>query len=140
MKAICLLILKLNIEWGVIMGFMDWFLGIFSFEDPHSELKRHSRKDCAVRLLSDVKHPNHHFRVINGLELRNMCDLADALEVMDDQTFAYHVNDTRNDFAEWVKDILGDQHLAEKMENLESRDDYAKAANVRVDYFKKMLR
>lgn len=122
------------------MGFFDWFFGLFSFDDPHAELKSHSRKDCAIRLLSDVKHPNHQFKVINGLELRNLCDLADALEVMDDQTFAFHVNETRNDFADWVREIIGDHKLADKLENLSTREEYAKAVNVRTEYFKRMIR
>jgi hypothetical protein len=121
------------------MGFFEWFLSLFQ-EDPHADLQRHQRKDCALRLLADVRHPDHRFRMINGLELRNMCDLADALEVVDEGTFSFHVNDVRNDFAEWVKDVLGDHALADKLSTLSSKEDFAVATRTRVNYFKRMIR
>lgn len=44
--------------------------------------------------------------------LRNLKELAESLSSMSDETFAYHVNAEKNDFASWVKEVLLDSKLA----------------------------
>jgi hypothetical protein len=62
----------------------------------------------------------HHFVVSDGSKLGSVLELADALETMTEEVFSHHVNDMRNDFSAWIKDIFEDHNLA---------DDIAKARN-----------
>jgi len=55
------------------------------------------------------------FWVNNGPILRNLKDLKDALLNMNQETFSYHVNKEKNDFAVWVKDTLKNNTLAKKL-------------------------
>ena len=51
----------------------------------------------------------------------NLRELSTALRTMKDSTYWHHVNNTRNDFATWVRDILGNYTLAEELENCTNR-------------------
>ena len=62
----------------------------------------------------------HHFIVADGKKLKNIIELADALETMSEEIFRHHANEFRNDFATWVKDVFYDHSLA---------DDISKAKN-----------
>ena len=56
------------------------------------------------------------FRSCTGRILRNMKELSDELECMSDADFCYHVNAEKNDFTNWVRDIIRDQELARKLQ------------------------
>lgn len=56
------------------------------------------------------------FRVRDGNQLRNLKDLHDCFEGMDENTFDHHVNEERNDFSSWVRDVLDDDKLANDLE------------------------
>lgn len=51
----------------------------------------------------------------DGQILRNLKELRDALEVMSEYTFTYHVNEAKNDFCNWVRDIIRDDILASQL-------------------------
>jgi len=55
------------------------------------------------------------FWVNNGPVLKNLNELYEALMSMNDETFAHHVGDDRNDFAKWVDEVLQDPDLAKKL-------------------------
>jgi hypothetical protein len=71
--------------------------------------------------LADVPQ-EHVFWCNDGRILKNVRELCDALGAMSDDTFAYHVNTAKNDFSNWVKDVIKDDTLA---------GDLLKAANAR---------
>ncbi len=52
------------------------------------------------------------FWLLGGTPIRNIDDLAKALKKMSQETFAFHVNDERNDFATWVETATKDKALA----------------------------
>ena len=41
--------------------------------------------------------------------------LAEGLERMSDDTFAYHCNQNKNDFSIWVEEVIGDEELAKAL-------------------------
>lgn len=49
------------------------------------------------------------FWVADGKILNSLVALHEALLVMDAKTFTHHVTKDKNDFAEWVSDVLGDE-------------------------------
>jgi hypothetical protein len=65
--------------------------------------------------------PEKCFWVWNGPVLKDLGDLRDALREMSDEQFDYHTKRAGNDFARWVRDVLGDHDCAKKIENAASR-------------------
>lgn len=63
----------------------------------------------------------HHFVVADGKRLRNVIELADALETMTEEIFRHHANEFRNDFSNWVKDVFYDHSLAEDISRAKNR-------------------
>lgn len=72
--------------------------------------------EYAKKLLSNVD-AHHHFHVHTGSGLKNLYELSEALEIMDEATFKHHVNKEKNDFANWIRDVIGDLKLAEEIVN-----------------------
>ncbi len=52
------------------------------------------------------------FWTTDGRVLANLVELRDALASMTDDVFAYHVSKERNDFADWIEQVLEDRELA----------------------------
>lgn len=48
------------------------------------------------------------FWVQDGQVLQDLQDLAHALSTMQEEVFSYHANKERNDFADWVEQVLDD--------------------------------
>ena len=63
----------------------------------------------------------HHFVVADGRKLKNIIQLADALETMGEEIFRHHVNEAKNDFSNWVKDVFYDHSLAEDIARAKNR-------------------
>lgn len=62
-----------------------------------------------------------HFIVADGRKLKNIMELADALETMTEEIFRHHANDFKNDFASWVRDVFYDHSLAEDISRAKNR-------------------
>ena len=67
--------------------------------------------------------PDKCFILHNGGSLKSITELKEALRTMDDTTFKYHVNDQRNDFANWIRDVFSNQELANSLKNIKSTKD-----------------
>ncbi len=61
------------------------------------------------------------FLLSDGRILKDVKELADALEHMSDDVFRHHVNESRNDFSNWTRDILQEKELAEDLQKLDSQ-------------------
>jgi hypothetical protein len=59
--------------------------------------------------------PEQYFILADGRALRNVKELAEILEQLEDHVFHHHVNEIKNDFATWVKDVFKDIELAEQL-------------------------
>jgi hypothetical protein len=68
-------------------------------------------KQEATKLLEDV--PGEYlFWCCTGCILHNMRELGDELKIMSDESYAYHANGEKNDFSNWVRDIIKDDRLS----------------------------
>lgn len=64
-----------------------------------------------------------HFRVSDeqsfglqtGEKLYSLDDLSEAINLIEPDTFAFHVNEGKNDFAAWVKGVFGEEGLATQL-------------------------
>jgi len=68
-------------------------------------------KTIATGWLADVP-PENRFWCSDGHVLKNLSELEIALGVMSEETFGYHSNETKSDFSNWVRDVIGDEKLA----------------------------
>jgi hypothetical protein len=89
------------------------------------------RKLNAEKLLADV--PNEYvFRCHDGGIFKNMRDLRDGLVTITDDTFLFHANAGKNDFGNWVSDIINDRKLTRDLSKTGSRIQAAKTVACRV--------
>ncbi|MBW2992741.1 hypothetical protein KY345_06000 [Candidatus Woesearchaeota archaeon] len=63
------------------------------------------------------------FYLKDGKKLRNILELTEAFETMSEDVFRHHVNEMRNDFSNWVSDVLEDKELAEDIKDIRDRTD-----------------
>ena len=77
-------------------------------------------KQEAKRLSADVPQ-EYVFRCCDGQILRNMKELGDSLNTMKDETYVFHANTERNDFANWARDIIKDERLAKDLQKAPNR-------------------
>jgi hypothetical protein len=99
--------------------------------DPKSTVKTRINQSQAQKYLAQVPSENA-FWCNNGTVLNNLRELKDALTGMSDQTFAYHSNAIKKDFSNWIKYVIGDEQLAEDLENATNRQ---KAAQIVTDRY-----
>jgi hypothetical protein len=73
--------------------------------------------------LLDQVDDKRHFRVgddqafvlTTGEKLYSLDDLSEAINLIDPDSFAIHVNTDKNDFANWVQHVFGEDQLAEAL-------------------------
>ena len=59
--------------------------------------------------------PEHYLYLENGAVIKNIQDLLIVIKKLDKKTFFHHVNNLKNDFAYWVKSVIGNKKLANRM-------------------------
>ncbi|MBI2659453.1 hypothetical protein HYX05_05140 [Candidatus Woesearchaeota archaeon] len=93
-------------------------------------------KEEAKRYLCNAS-PEQCFWVNNGPILKNMEELANALPDMSNETFHHHVSSEKNDFSNWLKDIIGDNKLANDLLSSRSKEAAVKKIRDRMNSLKK---
>ena len=68
----------------------------------------------------------------DGRIFKNMRELSDGLANMTEETYVYHVNAEKNDFANWVRDVIRDSDLAKNISKATNRTQAAKVVADRV--------
>jgi hypothetical protein len=91
-----------------------------------------SKTKTANVMLADVP-VEFVFYCNNGNILHNMNELASELRSMSDETYSYHANMEKNDFVNWVRDIIKDETLAINLQKTSNRYQAARAAADRVN-------
>ncbi len=77
------------------------------------------------KLLSDCT-PDKAFWNVKGGIVRSIYELVLSLENIDEWTFRYHVNldNNKNDFADWIREVIGDDTLAAQLEGVMNKKKY----------------
>ena len=94
-----------------------------------------SKKD-ALKALSDVN-PEHNFWVCDGGVLKSINDLLSALKKMNKNVFQAHVNKEKNDFANWINDIIKDEKLAKELYKVKDKKKIISKVTQRIAWLKK---
>ncbi len=80
------------------------------------------------------------FYLHGGGTLANLIDLANALHNISDDAYSYHVNDSKNDFSNWVRDIFKDEKLANDLNKAANKNQAARIVSDKVAALKKKSR
>ncbi len=87
-------------------------------------------KTQAKQFLARVPEDNV-FWCNDGQVLRDINELRSALTAMSDQTFSYHSNGEKKDFSNWIRDVVGDEKLAQTLETAPDREQAARIVEER---------
>ena len=92
------------------------------------------------QILSDVL-SNDTFWFCNGHIARNIYELVNYIEQLNDFGWKYHVNKNRNknDFARWIGLVLGDKPLGEGLRNVYHKEKYVKIIRTRIKQLERLL-
>ncbi len=63
----------------------------------------------------------YHFVLADGEKLKSLFDLVNALGKMGEDTFKQHVNEYKNDFSNWIKDVFKLPDLAKEISAINNR-------------------
>jgi len=95
-------------------------------------------KEEANRRLGDVP-DDKRFWCQDGKVVKNIKELEKALNDTSDDIFHYHAGEGRNDFSNWVRDVVGDNKLANDLSKAKSRIQASKAVAQRISFLKSKL-
>jgi len=62
-----------------------------------------------------------HFVLSDGRRVKNIFELIDTLDNMNDEIFRFHVGDQNNDFSNWLSDVFDEKQLANKLKRMTSK-------------------
>jgi hypothetical protein len=87
-----------------------------------------SREELRIlreRVLSDCPE-GLEFWTCHGTIIKNIYELRDTIRALNEHAFRYHVNEDnkKNDFADWVYDVLGDTFLAYLLKKTIDKEEY----------------
>jgi hypothetical protein len=86
------------------------------------ELKKIFKKNLVE---IDVK-PEFYFNLQNGMILKNIVELRECLLDLPEDVFKYHVNQNKNDFYVWIKDVFNLNDLAEEILKVDNKKELHK--------------
>lgn len=95
------------------------------------------KKEIAQAWLSDVPQ-DKVFWCQDGRVFKNLAELAAALRDMSEEAFRSHVNKEKNDFSNWVRDVIGDVTLATDLKKATIIATAARKLEIRVSQLKKL--
>jgi len=95
-------------------------------------------KEEANRRLGNVP-DEKRFWCHDGKLVKNLGELEKALNDMGDGTFHYHSGEGRNDFCNWVGDVVGDAKLANDLSKAKSRIQASQAVAQRISFLKSKI-
>lgn len=98
-------------------------------------VKTEMTKSKVKKLLSDVP-DEKRFWSCDGQLLKNIPELETSLKEMNHDTFHYHVNESRNDFSNWVRDVIGDEKLAQDLQKSKTQAQATRCVSERISELK----
>jgi len=80
------------------------------------------KKPCPKAILKECR-KSVAFVLEDGRKLKNIVHLIDELETMSDEVFYSHVNEFKNDFSNWLRDVLKEDVVADELQLVNNRFD-----------------
>lgn len=95
-------------------------------------------EEKALRMLGDVPQ-GKQFYCHDGRVLKNLSELAAALNEMSKETFGYHSNTNKADFSNWVREVIGDDKLARDLQKTNNQTRAARAVTNRIIFLQSKI-
>lgn len=73
----------------------------------------------------------------DGCICNSLGELAGCVGTMSQDTFNHHVNQSNNDFSNWIRDVLGDDKLADDMQKVVDPQQAEKIIKTRIEWLQK---
>lgn len=86
-----------------------------------------ARAKASATVASKEAAPESCFWVCNGPVVKNIAELASAVEAMSDEQFDHHTKRDGNDFARWIDEVLQESACAKKIAKIKTRAGLLKA-------------
>ena len=67
--------------------------------------------------------PEHYFSLCTGVMIKDIKELAFALDYLSEEELNQHVNAERNDFSTWIRDVYGEEKLAKHLWTKQEKKD-----------------
>ncbi len=96
-------------------------------------------KEHAARVLSKASGDKRFF-CHDGCVAGNLQQLVDCLSHMPEESYRHHVTPLKNDFKNWIRDVFGDDKLANDLAAIYNSDEAAKVVSVRITWLQKKLK
>ncbi len=96
-------------------------------------------KHDASNILADVAGDKRFFSQ-DGCTCKKLAELSECLSHMSPEVFSHHVNDTKNDFSNWIRDVLGDVTLANELSAVTTLNEAASMTSQRVAWLRRRVR
>ncbi|MBN1377548.1 hypothetical protein JW949_04435 [Candidatus Woesearchaeota archaeon] len=84
--------------------------------------KKKTKATKKSSILNKEISPEKYFILNSGKAIATVRELVEELQIMNDELFRHHVNDERNDFANWIQDVFEDKKLAKKLREIKDRE------------------
>jgi hypothetical protein len=81
-----------------------------------------AKKVSAKKEQKHIK-PENYFILCTGGIIKNVKELALTIDYLSDEEFRHHVNDERNDFSNWLRDVFKEEILADALASSCDRKD-----------------
>jgi hypothetical protein len=99
---------------------------------------RKTGKEMARLWLGDVP-PDKVFWFHDGRAVKNLDEFAKALLEVSEQTFQHHLAKDKNDFSNWVRDVIGDVTLADQLRKATTQATAAHKVEARLNWLRARL-
>jgi len=102
-----------------------------SLEEAKAARAKYEAEHKEEEKKEEVKKENPFEKVVkaftfdNGMMISSLKELKEVFEVMDDELFKFHVNEGKNDIADWVKSV-GFKELGDKLAKIKDKDEMFK--------------
>jgi len=78
-----------------------------------------------LKFLEDVSWDSS-LKLSNGKTVHGLEQLPIVIKFSDDEVFLTHVTADKNDFANWIREVIGDVELADKLLPIKTKDEFLK--------------
>ncbi len=98
----------------------------------NSAMRTPRGREKAKMILESAKIDTEILFTNDGRKIINLWELADFLKSAPSHSIAYHMHTTRNDFADWIGDVLMDFELEEIARDASSREELIRMISHRI--------
>jgi hypothetical protein len=95
-------------------------------------------KEQAKKIFANVPE-SQAFKCCDGRIIRNVRELGKTLAHMSEGTFKYHVNQCKNDFSTWVREVIGDEKLARHLNRTSNKNETLREISYRITFLSGQL-